>query len=180
MGRRGALTIAVVAALLALPASASARDAIVESFDGTPINTHFYPGDGVSAAKPAPTVLVGPGWSMSGDTQQQGAAGVGGAFGVTGIAVFLRDGYNVLTWDPRGFGGSGGTVQIDDPDYEGRDVQALIDFVAEQPEASSTTVESPTRGSAWPGRATAAGSSSSPPGWTTGSTPSPRRSPGTT
>jgi ABC-2 type transport system ATP-binding protein len=132
-------------AVLALPASAFARDAIVESFDGTPINTHFYPGDGVTPQKPAPTVLVGPGWSMSGDTQQQGAAGVGGAFGVTGIAVFLRDGYNVLTWDPRGFGGSGGTVQIDDPDFEGRDVQALIDFVAEQPEAQLDRGESDPR-----------------------------------
>ena len=135
MGRRGALTIAVVCALLALPASASARDAIVESFDGTPISTHFFPGDGVTPNAPAPTILVGPGWSMSGDTQQQGATGVAGAFGVTGIGTFLRAGYNVLTWDPRGFGASGGTVQVDDPDYEGRDVQALIDFVAEQPEA---------------------------------------------
>jgi ABC-2 type transport system ATP-binding protein len=41
----------------------------------------------------------------------------------------------VLTWDPRGFGQSGGTVEIDDPRYEGRDVQALIDWVAKQPEA---------------------------------------------
>jgi len=41
----------------------------------------------------------------------------------------------VLTWDARGFGGSGGTVMIDSPDFEGRDVQALIDFVAAQPEA---------------------------------------------
>ena len=127
-------------ALLVLPASAEARDEIVRSFDDTPINTHFYPGDGVSANKPAPTVLVGPGWSMSGSTQQQGASGVEGMFGVSPISVFLRDGYNVLTWDPRGFGGSGGTVQVDDPDFEGRDVQALLDYVAKQPE---TRLDSP-------------------------------------
>ena len=41
----------------------------------------------------------------------------------------------MLTWDARGFGKSGGTVQVDHRDYEGRDVQALLDYVAEQPEA---------------------------------------------
>ena len=51
------------------------------------------------------------------------------------MGVFRRAGYNVLTWDPRGFGQSGGTVQVDSPEYEGRDVQALIDYVARQPEA---------------------------------------------
>ncbi len=52
-----------------------------------------------------------------------------------GIDKFIDHGYNVLTWDPRGFGQSGGTVEIDDPNFEGRDVQALIDWVAKQPEA---------------------------------------------
>ena len=41
----------------------------------------------------------------------------------------------MLTWDARGFGGSGGTVMIDHPRFEGRDVSALIDFLAKQPEA---------------------------------------------
>ena len=49
--------------------------------------------------------------------------------------MLRAEGYNVLTWDARGFGESGGSVQIDHPDYEGRDVQALLDYVAEQPEA---------------------------------------------
>ena len=46
-----------------------------------------------------------------------------------------RAGYNVLTWDPRGFGASGGTAEVDSPKFEGRDVSALIDYVARQPEA---------------------------------------------
>ena len=133
---------------LALPAVADARDAIVTSFDGTPINTHFYPGDGVTPEQPAPTILVGPGWSMSGSTQQQGASGAEGMFGVSPISIFLRDGYNVLTWDPRGFGGSGGTVQVDDPDFEGRDVQALLDFVAAQPESQNDGTGDPRAGMA--------------------------------
>lgn len=148
MRGRAALVLAVFATLFALPSGAHARDAIVTSFDGTPINTHFFPGDGVNAEQPAPTILVGPGWSMSGDTQQQGASGVGGAFGVSGIAVFLRNGYNVLTWDPRGFGASGGTVQVDDPDFEGRDVQALLDFIARQPEAELDSSTDPRAGMA--------------------------------
>ncbi len=122
-------------ACLALPASAQARDDVVTSFDGTPIVTHFFPGKGSTASSPAPTVLVGPGWSMTGATQSQGVQGIGGFFGVTAIEVFIDHGYNVLTWDPRGFGGSGGTVQVDDPDFEGRDVSSLIDHVAKQPEA---------------------------------------------
>jgi ABC-2 type transport system ATP-binding protein len=43
------------------------------------------------------------------------------------------EGYAVLTWDARGFGRSGGEANIDQPDIEGRDTSALIDFVAEQP-----------------------------------------------
>ncbi len=41
----------------------------------------------------------------------------------------------MLTWDSRGFGNSGGTVTVDSPDAEGRDVSALIDWLAQQPEA---------------------------------------------
>ena len=41
----------------------------------------------------------------------------------------------MLTWDPRGFGSSGGAVEVDSPDYEARDVSALIDWLAKQPEA---------------------------------------------
>jgi ABC-2 type transport system ATP-binding protein len=135
MGRRWATRIAIGLAALALPASAGARDTIVRSFDDTPLVTHFYPGKGATAKRQAPTILVGPGWSMSGDTQTEGGDGVSGFFGVPAISFFIDHGYNILTWDPRGFGGSGGTVQVDDPDFEGRDVSALIDFVAKQPEA---------------------------------------------
>jgi hypothetical protein len=41
----------------------------------------------------------------------------------------------VLTWDSRGFGESGGTATVDYKGFEGRDVKALLTWLAKQPEA---------------------------------------------
>jgi ABC-2 type transport system ATP-binding protein len=133
----GGLPIAAaIAGALACAPPASAKDVTVTSFDGTKIAAHWFVGKGVGAGAPAPTILEGPGWSQPGDTNSDsGGADAGAIFGVPGISTFVSHGYNVLTWDPRGFGQSGGTVEIDDPRFEGRDVQALIDWVAKQHEA---------------------------------------------
>lgn len=109
----------VLAALL--PSGASARDAIVRSFDGTPIVTHFFPAPGLERGERAPTIMIGHGWGGTGANSPP--------------RHYASRGYNVLTWDARGFGGSGGTVMIDHPRFEARDAQALIDFIARQPEA---------------------------------------------
>ncbi|MGH2923647.1 MAG: CocE/NonD family hydrolase [Solirubrobacterales bacterium] len=122
MKRAGRRVVAVAIAAFALAAPAAhARDAIVNSFDGEPIVTHFFPAPGLEPGATAPTILVGHGWGGSGATGPPGQ--------------YAAAGYNVVTWDARGFGGSGGTVMIDHPEFEGRDAQALIDFVAAQPEA---------------------------------------------
>lgn len=110
--------------------SADARDAVVTSFDGTPIVAHFYPTGVLAAGARVPTVLVGGGYGKAGSTSP--GRDVPGEL-ATGL--FLGAGYNVVTWDPRGLGGSGGSVMFDSPDFEARDVKALIDFVAAQPEA---------------------------------------------
>jgi ABC-2 type transport system ATP-binding protein len=137
----GRISAAVLAALgcaaIAAPAAGAAerRDAFVTSFDDTRIWTHFFPAEGANARNRRPTILVGPGWSMSGETNVEGGGGAGALFGLSPLKPLHDAGYNILTWDPRGFGSSGGTVQIDDPRFEGRDTQALIDYVARQPEA---------------------------------------------
>ncbi len=113
--------LAALAAALVLAPAAHAADYTVTSFDGTPISAHWFP-----TGPTAPTVLMGPGWGGSGDVDEA----PGGA-----IARFRGAGYNVLTWDPRGFGTSGGTAQVDSADFEGRDVQALLDWIATRPEA---------------------------------------------
>ena len=125
--------VAGVLALLLLAPGAQARDATVRSFDQTAINMHFFPAAGLAAGKRAPTVLVGPGWSMAGSTDENGSSEE--LFGGVGVGTLRNAGYNVLTWDPRGFGQSAGSVEVDSPDYEARDVSALIDWLAKQPEA---------------------------------------------
>lgn len=82
--------------LLALAAPAAARETVVRSFDGTELHVSFFP---AKAGKRAPTILMTHGWAGRRDRSPNPA---------------LHDaGFNVLTWDSRGFGDSGGTVTID-------------------------------------------------------------------
>src|SRR5688500_8224901 len=106
MGRLGRLGLGAVTALLVAAPAAQARDVVVPSFDGTPIVAHFFPAPGASAKAKAPTIMLGHGWGMSGATSAP--------------QEYADAGYNVLTWDARGFGGSGGTVMIDHPEFEAR------------------------------------------------------------
>jgi ABC-2 type transport system ATP-binding protein len=116
--------------LLCCSTAAQARDAVVMSFDGTPIVTHFYSPAGLAAGERVPTVLYGSGYGYRGPNTPDAGGGVR-----LGQGDYRSEGYNVLTWDARGFGGSGGTSMFDSPAFEARDVQALIDWVATQPEA---------------------------------------------
>jgi ABC-2 type transport system ATP-binding protein len=122
-----------------LPAgSPQPEDVKVISFDGTPINVHFLPAAGLQPGQQAPTVLDGPGLGMPGATNLNGTPLDGilaESLGFVGIATLRDDGYNVVTWDPRGEYFSGGQLEIDSPDYEARDVSTIISWVAQQPEA---------------------------------------------
>jgi ABC-2 type transport system ATP-binding protein len=105
------------------------RDWSITSFDGTILRAHWFPHAGSSAANPAPTLLMGPGWGGAGDTNTSAP----GLLGAVSIDTLTGHGYNVLTWDPRGFGASTGNAEVDKPQFEGRDVQQLIDWVATLP-----------------------------------------------
>ncbi|WP_035857766.1 alpha/beta hydrolase family protein [Cryptosporangium arvum] len=109
----------------AAAAPPAARSTTVASFDGTSIVVNFFPAAGLTAGRRAPSVLVGPGWGAAGETNPDAPA----------VAGLRQRGYNVLTWDPRGFGRSGGAASVDHHRYEGRDMQALLSWLAAQPEA---------------------------------------------
>ncbi len=125
------------------PVAGIPSDWVVTSFDGTPIRVHWFPvspspGDGTTA----PTVLMGPGWSLAGDTDTQGT----GILGAVPIKSLWTAGYNVLTWDPRGFGKSGGVAEVDSPHFEARDVSTLISWVAGRPGVELDTKGDPRMG----------------------------------
>lgn len=127
------MVIGVLACAYALAGGvspAAARDAVVTSFDGTPIVVHFFGPATPPPAGRAPTVLVGATYPSPGETRAD--LDVGDRIG---LATLRNAGYNVVTFDPRGLGGSGGAVMFDSPAHEARDARAIIDYVAAQPEA---------------------------------------------
>ena len=46
-------------------------------------------------------------------------------------------GYAVLTWTAQGFGNSGGQIHLDSPDYEVKDAQRMLDWLAARPEVET-------------------------------------------
>jgi ABC-2 type transport system ATP-binding protein len=49
------------------------------------------------------------------------------------FSKFLSNGYGVLSFDQRGFGEDGGKARIENIDYEGKDVEAIVDLVSKLP-----------------------------------------------
>ena len=114
------------------------RDVWLTSFDGTRINVHFMPAIGLQAGQKAPTILSGPGLGMPGATNLHGTPLddiLTDALGYVSVATLRHAGYNVVTWDPRGEYFSGGRLELNSPQFEGRDVSAIISWLATQPEA---------------------------------------------
>jgi ABC-2 type transport system ATP-binding protein len=135
---------AAEAEVAAVAVDGSTSDVDITSFDGTRIRAHWFPVDGASSDDPHPTILMGPGWGQPGDTNVEAV----GILGSLDIASLHDAGYNVLTWDPRGFGASEGLAQVDSVDYEARDVQQLLTWVATQPEVALDGPGDPTSGMA--------------------------------
>ncbi|WP_445169331.1 CocE/NonD family hydrolase [Mycolicibacterium sp. Dal123E01] len=101
----------------------------VTSFDGTRISTNYFPASGLTSDQSAPTILNSPGAAERGNTDPSQLIAADSA-----SMQELRDaGYNVVTWDPRGEYASTGVLQLDNPQFEGRDVSAIVDYIATLP-----------------------------------------------
>ncbi|MDZ4265551.1 MAG: CocE/NonD family hydrolase, partial [Mycobacterium sp.] len=106
------------------------RSFIVKSFDGTRIFVNFMPAEGLEAGEKAPTVLSGSGLGLPGSTTLELGVDSFLPNDVIGIGALREAGYNVVTWDPRGEWRSGGRMQLQSPDFEGRDVSHIISHLA--------------------------------------------------
>ncbi|MFD7322873.1 alpha/beta fold hydrolase [Streptomyces sp. NPDC059875] len=87
---------------------------------GARIDTSYFTAGPASDRRPA--VLLGHGFGGSKDDVRAQAE------------QLARDGYAVLTWSARGFGASTGQIGLNDPDHEVKDVQRLLDWLAQRPE----------------------------------------------
>lgn len=120
----------LAAVLLALPAlpllatpttaeGATSGTGVLASFDGTLLVYSLHLPAGASADSPVPVVLRTHGWAGQRDAATHPT-----------VAALLDAGYAVFTWDSRGFGQSGGMVELDSPDFEVKDVSAILDHLA--------------------------------------------------
>lgn len=126
-----AIAATVVIVPLAVPADAAGaqRDVALRSFDGTVIAAHFFRADGLTTGKRAPVVMVAHGYGEKGPATRDEKL-----LGAADVDSLLKAGYNVLSWDARGHGSSGGVARFDSPDVEVRDTRMLISWLAKQPE----------------------------------------------
>jgi pimeloyl-ACP methyl ester carboxylesterase len=125
------LSAALVAGALAVPAvgatpapAPTTTDACINSVpdkgSSTPQKicyTLFKPGNADSTHR-VPLIFHSHGW---GGSRTKDAAS---------FADWLDAGFGVLSFDQRGFGEDGGKARIENPDYEGKDVAALVSLVS--------------------------------------------------
>ncbi|MDT7613879.1 MAG: type transport system ATP-binding protein [Pseudonocardiales bacterium] len=83
-----------------------------------PICYSLFRPAGADAANPVPMVLHSHGWGGSRTTDP------------AAFDKWMKAGFGVLSFDQRGWGQSGGQAHIEHPDFEGQDVQRLVDLVA--------------------------------------------------
>lgn len=137
------VSLAVAAVVAGAPGAHAApkasRTVTVKSFDGVGIVTHFFRAPGLKKGERRPVVMLGHGWGQRGETDRKAGQ----------LKPLLRAGYNVVTWNARGFG-SEGAANVDDPRVEGRDVQQLIDWIARQKEVRLDRKGDPRLGMAGP------------------------------
>lgn len=111
--------------------------AVTPEPDGEPVDlevTLFLPPEGTAGADDDgryAAVLLAHGFGGSQDDLVEQAGDL------------AQEGFVVLTWTARGFGGSGGRIHLNAPDYEVDDVSRLLDLLAARPEVSLDAVGDP-------------------------------------
>jgi pimeloyl-ACP methyl ester carboxylesterase len=116
-----------VAAVVQTRAAATVTDGCLESVpepdttEPVQICYSLFQPAGASRKDPVPLVYQSHGWGGSRWTTAEEAQ------------RFTDAGYGVLSFDQRGFGESGGHAHVENPDFEGKDVMALVDLVSELP-----------------------------------------------
>jgi ABC-2 type transport system ATP-binding protein len=117
---------AAIAALMTTPAAAhtvtqESIQSVPEPGSTTPVTIAFtvFQPDGSSASNPVPVILHSHGWGGSRTTS------VGG-----GVSRYLDAGFGVVSIDQRGHGESGGQAHVEAPEFEGKDIIGVIDFIA--------------------------------------------------
>src|SRR5215831_18893946 len=121
-----ALLAAGVALAVALtrPASPTVRNLRIPVVDGprgnqrVVLDASFFTPPGTGRV---PAVLLAHGFGESKDAVRPEAEDL------------ARAGFAVLTWSARGFGASTGQIGLDSPDYEVKDVEQLVTWLARQP-----------------------------------------------
>lgn len=111
---------------------------MLTSFDGTRIYAHFMPAVGLRPGERAATILQAPGLLLPGATNLNVTpldGIIADTSGLVYVGTLRAAGYNVVTWDPRGENSSGGRLEQGSPEFDAKDVSAIISWVATQPEA---------------------------------------------
>src|SRR5439155_1322563 len=90
----------------------------VTSEGGTLVHYSLFKPNGADATHQVPMIFHSHGWGGSRSTA------------VSDWNDWLADGFGVLSFDQRGHGESTAKATVEDPEHEGQDVRALIDFVA--------------------------------------------------
>jgi pimeloyl-ACP methyl ester carboxylesterase len=119
------LSVSLLVAGFAAPAGAEGtntkEDVTIVSNADDHINiraTVFKPA-GASADNPVPVLLHSHGWGGS-------RIATAGSF-----AAFMDAGMGVVSFDQRGHGATEGQANVEDPELEGKDVEAIVDYIAD-------------------------------------------------
>ncbi|WP_433213626.1 alpha/beta fold hydrolase [Dactylosporangium sp. CS-047395] len=133
----GAVAIVLVAGLVAWAAAPApkhyrATDQMLTvrtgpaDADEVTLDTTLYLPKSASASDPVPAILLAHGFGGTKQSVKSDAE------------LYAEQGYAVLTWTAQGFGRSTGEIHLDSPDWEVKDAQRLLDWLAARPEIAKS------------------------------------------